>query len=197
MVFGSLSGPVNGSNFQDSAVEAMATQATLATRAQYAGTYIECKLDGRTKVPRVIMCRRFDCSGGGADHKFEVQHVLEEGQLEISGRVKDFPDDYAESDSNHANSDEDDSDYEGDDTEKHPIGKGSKDNNAANGDEHKKTQSSSHVKASSGKTGGCKVKATPMKKQTSTAQSSKVKATAGKTAQSRIKSRAGKKSPFK
>jgi len=83
--FKTLSGVPNGADFDDSVTEALAVKATNYDNGWlYDGCCIECKLN-QAKEPCVVMHRQF--ANGTLDVGYEVQHILENGQLEVSGRV--------------------------------------------------------------------------------------------------------------
>ena len=83
--FKTLSGVPNGADFDDSATEALAVKATNYDNGWlYGGFCIECKLN-QAKEPCIVMRRRF--ANVTLDVGYEVQHILENGQLEVSGKV--------------------------------------------------------------------------------------------------------------
>jgi hypothetical protein len=83
--FETLSGVPNGADFDDSATEALAAEATNNDNGWlHDGSRIKCKLN-QAKEPSIVMRRWFaNFTSGGV---YEVQHILENGQLEVSGRV--------------------------------------------------------------------------------------------------------------
>jgi hypothetical protein len=83
--FETMSGVPNGAGFDDSATEALAAKATNYDNGwRYDGFCIEGKLN-QAKQPCLVMRRRF--ANVTFDVGYELQHILENGQLEVSGGV--------------------------------------------------------------------------------------------------------------